>query len=91
MNKITQKELLEHSDEVIKRMGMYLKEDEYKIMLEIIDEYIIYVLKMDREDLPWLNKEKFKGKHSPFLGMLRLIIARYISEDHKLKSKSLNH
>jgi hypothetical protein len=46
---------------------------------------------MDREDLPWLNKEKFKGKHSPFLGMLRLIIARYISEDHKLKSKSLNH
>jgi hypothetical protein len=72
-------------------MGMYLKEDEYKIMLEIIDEYIIYVLKMDREDLPWLNKEKFKNKHSPFLGMLRLIIARYISEDHKLKSKSLNH
>jgi len=31
MNKITQKELLEHSDKVIKRMGMYLKEDEYKI------------------------------------------------------------
>jgi len=92
MNKrILQKKIFNNSGKIIKQMGLHLSKEDYAIMLEIIDEYIINVLKIDKEDLPWLNKEKFKNKHSEFLGMLRLIIARYISEDHKLKSKSINH
>jgi len=92
MNKrILQKKIFNNSDKIIKQMGLHLSKEDYAIMLEIIDEYIINVLKIDKEDLPWLNKEKNKNKHKEFLGMLKLVIARCISEESKLNSTITKH
>jgi len=81
------KEIIDNSDKILREMFSTMTAEEFRVVMNFIDDFIINELKISRDKLPWINKTEERGDWLDAINMIRLASARLFSELDKWNYK----
>jgi len=85
------KNIIDNSDKILREMFSTMSAEDFKIILNFIDDFIIKELKVNKEQLPWITKSEERSEWLDAINLIRLAAGRLFSEIDKWNYKPTKH
>jgi DNA-directed RNA polymerase subunit H (RpoH/RPB5) len=85
------KNIIDNSDKILREMFSTMSAEDFKIILNFIDDFIIKELKVNKEQLPWITKSEERNEWLDAINLIRLAAGRLFSEIDKWNYKPTKH
>jgi hypothetical protein len=81
------KKIIDNSDKILREMFSTMTAEDFRIIMNFIDDFIVNELKITRDKLPWINKSEERSDWLDAINMIRFASARLFSELDKWNYK----
>jgi len=81
------KTIVDNSDRILREMYSTMTAEDFRLVLNFIDDFIITELKITKDRLPWLNNSNERREWLDAINLMRLAVGRLFSEYDRLNYK----